>query len=95
MNCGLEPSLLSLEFEFTGALHFCLFPKKKQSLDDQSEECILIGYRSGNIYRLLTKKTRQLIIARDIKFEKSLLGFDNLRNTLEPLYIYDDEKKDA
>jgi hypothetical protein len=73
--------------------------EKRKALDDRSEECILIGYGSGNTYRLLTKKTRELIIARDVKFDESLLGFRNFRNKVEPLYIYDDdddeERKDA
>jgi len=51
--------------------------EKRKALDDRSEKCILIGYGSGNIYRLLTKKTRKLIIARNVKFDESLLGFDN------------------
>jgi hypothetical protein len=36
-------------------------------IDDQSEECI-IAYGSANIYMLVTKKTRKLIIARDVTF---------------------------
>ena len=57
---------------------FVHVPKeKRKALDDRSEKCILIGYGSGNIYRLLTKKTRKLIIARNVKFDESLLGFDN------------------
>jgi hypothetical protein len=60
-----------------------MFPEK--ALDDRSEECILIECGSGNIYRLLTKKTRKLIIARDCKFDESLLGFGNFRNKVEPL----------
>jgi hypothetical protein len=48
-------------------VHVC--KEKRQALDDRSEECILIGYGSGNIYRLLTKKTRKLFIARDVKFD--------------------------
>jgi hypothetical protein len=70
---------------------------KRKTMDDLSEECILIGYRSGNIYRLVTKKTRKVIIARDDKFDETLLGLGNLRNKPEPLYVYDDdeEKKDV
>jgi len=63
-------------------------------LDDRSEEGILIAYGSGNIYRLLTKKTRKLIIARDVKFDESLLGFGNFRNKVEPLYINDDDEEE-
>jgi hypothetical protein len=77
-------------------LYFLKYNRK--ALDDLSEECTLIGYGSGNIYRLVTKKTRKLIIARDVMFDETLLGFGNLRNQAEQLYIYgddDDEKKDA
>jgi hypothetical protein len=73
---------------------FVHVPKEKRhALDDRSEEWILIGYGSGNIYRLLTKKTKKLIIVTDVKFDETLLAFGNLRNKAEPLYIYDDEKK--
>ena len=69
--------------------------EKRRALDHRFEECILNGYGSRNIYRLLTKKTRKLIIARDVKFDESLLGFGNFRNMVEPLFMYDDEKKDV
>jgi len=73
--------------------------QRKKTLDDRSEECLLIVYGSGNIYRLLTKKTRKIIIARDVKFDESFLGFGHFRNKVELLYINDDdddkEKKDA
>jgi hypothetical protein len=65
--------------------------EKKKALDDRSKACILIGYGSRNIYKLLTKKTRKLIIARDVKFDESLLGFGNFRNKVEPLYINDND----
>jgi len=84
-----------------GCTAFVHVPReKRKALDGRSEECTLIGYGSGNIYRLLTKKTRKLIIARDVKFDESLLGFGNFRNKVEPLYINDDdeeeeERKDA
>jgi len=58
--------------------------EKRKVLTDRSEECILIGWGSGSIYRLLTKKTRKLIIARDVKFDESLVGFGNFRNKVEP-----------
>jgi len=71
--------------------------EKRKALDDPSEECILSGYGSGNTYRLLTKKTRKPMIARDVKFDESFLRFGNFTNKVEPLYINDDdeEKKDA
>ena len=57
---------------------------------------------SGNVYRLLTKRTRKIIFTRDVKFDETWLGFGNLRNKDEPLYVYDnydadggEEKKDA
>jgi hypothetical protein len=95
---GTKPDVSGLRIY--GCTAFVHVPKeKRKALDDRSEECILIGYGSGNIYRLLTKKTRKLIIARDVKFDESLLGFGNFRNKVEPLYINDDdddeEKKDA
>jgi len=45
--------------------------EKRKALDDGSEECILIGYGSGNVYRLLIKKTKKLITARDVKFDET------------------------
>jgi hypothetical protein len=35
--------------------------EQRKALDDLSEECILNGYESGNIYRLLTKKESSLL----------------------------------
>jgi len=66
----------------------------RKALDDRSEQYIFIEYGSGNIYRLLTKKTRKLVIARDVKFDESLLGFGHFRNKVEPLYINDDDKEE-
>jgi hypothetical protein len=54
-------------YEHTAFVH--VLKQKRKALDDRSEECILIGYESGNVYRLLTKKTIKLIIARDVKFD--------------------------
>ena len=55
--------------------------EKRKALDDGSEECILIGYGSeeciligygsGNVYRLLIKKTKKLITARDVKVDET------------------------
>jgi hypothetical protein len=96
---GTKPDVSGLRIY--GCTAFVHVPReKRKALDDRSEERILIGYGSGNIYRLLTKKTRKLIIARDVKFDKSLVGFGNFRNKVKPLYINDDddddeEKKDA
>jgi len=94
---GTKPDVSGLRIY--GCTAFVHVPKeKKKALDDQSEECILTGYGSGNIYRLLTKKTRKLIIARDVKFDDCLLGIGIFRNKVEPLYINDDddeENKDA
>jgi hypothetical protein len=47
--------------------------ENRKDLYDRSEECILIGYGSGNVYRLLTKKTGKLIIARDVNSDETLL----------------------
>ena len=59
MNCGLELSLMS-GLRIYGCTAFVHVPRKKRkALDDRSEECILIGYGSGNIYRLLTKKKKK------------------------------------
>jgi len=41
---------------------------------------ILIGHEYENTYRLLTKKTRNLTIARDVKFDEALLEFSSFRN---------------
>jgi hypothetical protein len=54
------------DFECTAFAH--VLKEKRKALDDRSEECIFIEYGYGNIYRLLTQKTRKLIIARDVKF---------------------------
>ena len=44
MNCGLELSLMCMDFESMVALHLCMFPKKKRkALDDRSEEFILMN----------------------------------------------------
>ena len=77
---------------------FVHVPKeKRKALDDRSQEFNLIEYGSENIYRLLTKKTRKFILAKDVKFDGTLLEFGNLRSKAEPLCIYDDaeDKKDA
>jgi len=87
MSCGLKPRLMCLDFESKGALHLCTSSKRK-ALGDRFEEWILIGSGSGNIHRLLTKKTRKFIIARDVK-----LDLGELMNKAEPLYNYDNEDK--
>ena len=94
----LEEMVYGVSHENTGCTAFVHVPKeKRQALDDRSEECILIAYGSGKTYRLVTKKTRKFIIAGDVKFDESLLGFGNFRNKVEPFYINDDdeEKEDA
>jgi hypothetical protein len=53
--------------------------------------CYIKNRFTSSIYRLLTKKTRKLIIARDVKFDETLLGFGNLRTKVKPLHIYDDD----
>jgi hypothetical protein len=54
---GTKPDVSGLRIY--GCTAFVQAPKeKRKALDDRSEECILIGYGSANIYRLLTKKTR-------------------------------------
>jgi hypothetical protein len=86
------------ELRIYGCTAFVHVPKEtSRGLDDRFEKCIPIGYGSGNTYELLTEKTRKLNITRDVKFDESLLGFGNLRDKVEPLYINDDdeEKKDA
>ena len=70
--------------------------REAKGSENRSKERNLIGYGSGNIYRVLTKKTKKLITGRDVKFDENLLGYGSSRNEAEPLYIYgDDEKKDA
>jgi hypothetical protein len=54
---------------------------KRQALDDHSQECILIAYGSGNISSLLTKRTREIVIARDVKFDATLLGSGDFRDS--------------
>jgi hypothetical protein len=91
---GTKPDVSGLRIY--GCTAFVHVPKeKRKGLDDQSEEYIPIGYASGNIYRLLTKKTRKLIISRDVKFGESLLGFCNFMNKVNSLYIYDDPIEDV
>jgi len=68
---------------------------KKKTLDQCSKGCILIGYGSGKIDRHLIKTTRNLAIARAIKFDETLLGFGNFGNKAVPLHILDgDDKED-
>jgi len=55
-----------------GCTAFVHVPKeKRKALEDRSEECIQIEHGCRNIYRLLAKKTRTLIIARDVKFDET------------------------
>jgi hypothetical protein len=64
MNCGLEPSLVCLDFEFTGALHLYMFPKKREKLWK-------IDLKNGSsLDKVLTKKKRKLIIVRDVSLTK-------------------------
>jgi hypothetical protein len=57
--------------------------QKRKSLDDRAEECIVVGYCTGSTYRLMTKKTRTIVIALDVKFdEASLLGYATSRITM-------------
>ena len=63
-------------------------------IDDRDEECILVGYGTAGMYRLMTKKTHEIILARDCKLDETILGFGNARNTCEPLY-YDDQISDS
>jgi len=52
-----------------------LGPKqKRKSLDDRAEEWIIVGYGTGSTYRLMTKKTRGIVIARDLRFDEASLG---------------------
>jgi len=70
---GTKPDVSGLRiYGCTAFVH--VHKEKRKALDDRSEECILIGYGSGDIYRLLAKKTRKIIISRDVKFDESLLG---------------------
>jgi len=43
--------------------------EKKKSPGDRAEECMLLGYGTGNTYRLRTKKSRSIMVARDVKFD--------------------------
>jgi hypothetical protein len=56
-----------------GHTEFVHVPKKQKALDDSSEERILIGHGSRNIFRPTAKTTRKLNIARDVKCDKILL----------------------
>jgi hypothetical protein len=47
---------------------------KRKSLDDGAEECILVGYATGSTYHLMTRKTRRIVIAPDVKFDEASLG---------------------
>ena len=64
MNCGLEPSLVCLDFEFTGALHLYMFPKKREKL------CKIDLKNGSSLDKVLTKKKRKLIIVRDVSLTK-------------------------
>jgi len=59
--------------------------QQRKALDDGSEECVLIGYGSRNINRLLTEKTR------NVMFDETSLGLVHVRNKGKPLRILDDD----
>ena len=48
--------------------------------DDRAEEYILAGYGLGTTYRCMTKKTRRIAIARDVKFDEASLGLCDVKN---------------
>jgi len=67
--------------------------QKRKSLDDRAEECNLLVYGTGSTYRLMTKKTRRIVIARDVKFDEASLGLCNVKKNYMPLFLeYDDQE---
>jgi hypothetical protein len=51
--------------------------EKRKALDDRSEKCIVIWIWKH--VELLSKTTTKLIIARDVKFYQTRLGFTSVR----------------
>jgi hypothetical protein len=42
----------------------------------------------------MTKKTRRIVIARDVKFDEASLGLCNVKNNFVPLFLeYDDQEE--
>ena len=63
---------------------------------DRVEECILLGYGTVSTYHLMTKKTRSILIARDVKFEEASLGLCDVKNHYEPLLLkYEDQENSS
>ena len=58
-----------------------------------ADECIVVGYGSGNTYRLMTKKTTRIVIARDVKFDEASLWLWNVKNNYVPQFLeYGDQE---
>jgi len=88
---------MCLDFESMVALHLCMFPKKREKLwtiDLKNASLLDVDLE---LFTGSWPRKQKLIIARDVKFDESLLGLGNFRNKVEPLYIDDDEeeRKDA
>jgi hypothetical protein len=71
-------------------------PKEKRKLlHDRAEECILVGYGTGSTYRLMTQKTRRIVIARDVKFDEASLGLCDVKNNYVPVLLEYDDQEDS
>jgi len=76
---GQKPDIF--HFRIYGCKDYMHVPKqKRKSLHDRSEECILVGYGTGSTYRLITNKTRRIVIARAVKFDEASLGLCDVKN---------------
>jgi len=58
--------------------------ENRKSLYDRAEECILVGYGTATTYRLMTKKTRRIVVTRDVKFHEASLGLRDVQNNYAP-----------
>ena len=89
---GHEPDIS--HFRIYGCKAYMHVPnQKRKPLDDRAGEWILVGYCTGSTYRLITKTTRRIEIARDVKFDGASRGLCNFKNDYEPLYLeYEDQE---
>lgn len=60
-----------------GSNAFVFVPQEKRSkFDDKSYRCLLVGY-GPNGYRLWNPEQQTIVYSRDVKFNESVVGFEN------------------
>jgi hypothetical protein len=75
LNCGFVRNLTFLTSGFTDARPICMFSSKRAiTAFDRAQESILVGYRTGTTYCFMTKKSRRIVVARDVKLDEASLG---------------------